>query len=301
MGWMSAICDAHKKKVDVKLLYNWVHRKFNQFGNQTSWRQDAVEKTSTQQREPSGPRLISLEIRRVGDKKLEWEQVPGRAAQENGKEMGLWPIEWGSICCSSVRSPTPSHTQPFNKVRGIFFLRTVSIVFIVSSLWFRMHMCLYSWSWMWLYSTPHGNESRLKVFICWDGSLYHTQAPCTVFFLRPLQKLLDTTSFVDRFTLRIANLAYNSPAQCQKPTYVPKPLQNCTHVFVQDLAKTHIQQPSYRGFFKVLKRHPNIFEVEIKKIHRILPWIGWNLLLWMLHRLAWTLQGLLYHNHHQTL
>ena len=27
---MSAICDAHKKKVDVELLYNSVHRKFNQ-------------------------------------------------------------------------------------------------------------------------------------------------------------------------------------------------------------------------------------------------------------------------------
>ena len=27
---MSAICDAHKKKVDGKLLYNSVHRKFNQ-------------------------------------------------------------------------------------------------------------------------------------------------------------------------------------------------------------------------------------------------------------------------------
>ena len=27
---MSAICDAHKKKVDVEQLYNSVHRKFNQ-------------------------------------------------------------------------------------------------------------------------------------------------------------------------------------------------------------------------------------------------------------------------------
>ena len=63
---MSAICDAHKKKVDVELLYNSVHRKFNQletrcgrksqhpvewslrplieqlqFGDQKSWREDA--------------------------------------------------------------------------------------------------------------------------------------------------------------------------------------------------------------------------------------------------------------------
>ena len=39
---MNAICDAHKKKVGVELLYNSVHRKF------ISWRSDAVEKTSTQ-------------------------------------------------------------------------------------------------------------------------------------------------------------------------------------------------------------------------------------------------------------
>ena len=30
MGWMSAIFDAHKKKVGIELLYNPVHRKFNQ-------------------------------------------------------------------------------------------------------------------------------------------------------------------------------------------------------------------------------------------------------------------------------
>ena len=38
---MSAICDAHKKKVDVEQSYNAVHRKFNQFGDQISWREDA--------------------------------------------------------------------------------------------------------------------------------------------------------------------------------------------------------------------------------------------------------------------
>ena len=51
------------------------------------------------------------------------------------------------------------------------------------------------------------------------------------FLLRPPQYLLDMTSFVDRLTLRMANLAYNSPAQCQRPTYMPKLLQTCTHVF----------------------------------------------------------------------
>ena len=98
-------------------------------GNSISWRQDAVEKASTQQREPSYPRLISLEIRWVGEKMLEWEhvperlgpQVPGWAAQENEKETRLWPIEWGSICCSSVWSPTPSHTQFFQIKWEVYF------------------------------------------------------------------------------------------------------------------------------------------------------------------------------------
>ena len=49
MGWMSAIRDAHEK-VSVELLYNWV-----KLGDQTSWWQDAVEKASTQQGDPSGP------------------------------------------------------------------------------------------------------------------------------------------------------------------------------------------------------------------------------------------------------
>ena len=62
-------------------------------GSSISWRSDAVEKTSTQR------------------------------AQENGKEMRLWLIEWGSICCSSVQSPTPSHTQPFQIKWEVYFSR----------------------------------------------------------------------------------------------------------------------------------------------------------------------------------
>ena len=51
----------HSKGVDVELLYNSVHRKFKQcFGDQTDWRQDEVEKSSTQQRAgPPGLRLNS--------------------------------------------------------------------------------------------------------------------------------------------------------------------------------------------------------------------------------------------------
>ena len=108
---MSAICDAHKKKVDDELLYNSVHRKFNQLeirwvGDQTSWGSDNLEIW----------RWIEEHVpERLGP------QVPGWTAQENGKETQLWPIEWGSLCCSSVRSPTPSHTQPFQIKWQVYF------------------------------------------------------------------------------------------------------------------------------------------------------------------------------------
>ena len=52
---------------------------------------------------------------------LEWGPSPREAPQENRKETLLWPEEWGSICCSSVRSPTPSHTQPFQIKWEVYF------------------------------------------------------------------------------------------------------------------------------------------------------------------------------------
>ncbi len=38
---MSAICDAHKKKVDVELLHNSVHRKFNEL-ERRYWNEEHV-------------------------------------------------------------------------------------------------------------------------------------------------------------------------------------------------------------------------------------------------------------------
>ena len=56
---MSAICNANKKKVDVELLYNSVHRKFNQLGIRRVGSKMQQGKTSTQQSGPPGPRLSS--------------------------------------------------------------------------------------------------------------------------------------------------------------------------------------------------------------------------------------------------
>ena len=92
-------CDAHKK-VGIELLYNSVKT-----GSQLVWRPDPlVTRCSRESQHPA-----------------EW--APGWAAQENGKETQLWPIEWGSICCSSVRSPTPSHTQTFQIKWEVYFSR----------------------------------------------------------------------------------------------------------------------------------------------------------------------------------
>ena len=100
-------------------------------GSSISWRQDAVEKASTQQCGPSGPRLSScswisdeLEIRYSRENQHSERlgpQASGWAAQENGKEMRSWPLEWGSICCSYVPSPTPFHTQPFQIKWEVYF------------------------------------------------------------------------------------------------------------------------------------------------------------------------------------
>ena len=131
---MSAICNAHKKKVGVELLYNSVHRKFYQLEIRCV--------RENQQPERLGP------------------QVSGCAAQENGKETLMAIRVVGSICCSSVPSPTPSNSKTFSNPFDLFQIKW-EIYFskerCLSSLLCRrydsacMHMCLYSWSW--LYNT----------------------------------------------------------------------------------------------------------------------------------------------------
>ena len=123
--WMSAIFDAHKKKVDIELSYYSVHRKFNRLETRCGREsQHPAEGTLW-------PPINQLRIRLVGDKILDWgsysrEAVspgPGWAAQENGKEtllairVGVNMLQFCSVANSL------SHTTLSNKVRGIFFLK----------------------------------------------------------------------------------------------------------------------------------------------------------------------------------
>ena len=122
---MSAICDAHKKKVDVELLYNSVHWKFNQletrcgkesqhpaegalrppinhFGDQTSRREDAGMRTCPREAGPLGLRLSS----------------PGE--RERNVVMAN-RVGWGQYVAVLFGLQLPLTHNSFNKVRGIFF------------------------------------------------------------------------------------------------------------------------------------------------------------------------------------
>ena len=115
------------------------------------------------------------------------QQASGWAVQENRKETRLWPIEWGSICCSSVRSPTPSHAQPFQIKWDVYFSKELCR----SSLLCRRYdsacicrciciMCLYSWSWSWwwLYNNiPFFLSFFLSFHLSTLSSFFHTLFP----------------------------------------------------------------------------------------------------------------------------
>ena len=173
---MSAICDAHKKKVGIKLLYNLVHRKFNQL-ERRCWNEDQIPE-------------------RLGS------QAPSWAAQENRKETLLWPEEWGSICCSSVPSPTPSHSKTFSnpfepfqiKWEVYFYKRTVSLIFIVSLLWFCMHMCMYS---------GHGYTMHsITVFLIILDNWESISAPTSLSTFKPSKLTMFTSnSWLGSFTV----------------------------------------------------------------------------------------------------
>ena len=116
-------------------------------GNLISWRQDAVEKASTQQSGPSGHRLSSyswrsddLGIRRVGDKMPEWGICPREAwpprprlsspgeRERNAvmtKRVGVNMLQFCSV------SNSLSHTTFSNKLRGIFSKNCVARLYCV--------------------------------------------------------------------------------------------------------------------------------------------------------------------------
>ena len=80
-------------------------------GNSISWRQDAVEKASTQQGGPSGPRLSScswrsgqLGIRRVGDKMRQWKPACREAGPPDPRLSSPGERERNAVIANRVRA-----------------------------------------------------------------------------------------------------------------------------------------------------------------------------------------------------
>ena len=91
-------------------------------------------------------------------------QAPGWAVQENENDTRLCPEGLGrSICCSSVRSPTPSHTQTFLIKWEVYFSkRTVSSLFFASVciLHIYVYICIYIMYWVYnIWSGRNGKET----------------------------------------------------------------------------------------------------------------------------------------------
>ena len=157
-------CDAHKKKVGVELLYNSVHRKFNPLGIRPVRRSDELEIRCG--RENQHPEMLG-------------PRAPIWAAQENRKEMWLWPIE--SICCSSVRSPTASHTQPFQIKWEVYFSKNC-VVRLYCVVIMILHASAYE------YTTHLTSHAFLKIgfeineFAKWKYSLNLLMSQYIIFF-----------------------------------------------------------------------------------------------------------------------
>ena len=109
MGWMSAICDAHKKKVVVELLYNSVHRKFRPVGDQISWREDAGMRNMSQR--GWAPRPPIEQPRRTGKKRCCGHKSGGNMLQfcsvSNSLSHTTFSIKWEvyfskELCRSSL-------------------------------------------------------------------------------------------------------------------------------------------------------------------------------------------------------
>ena len=118
-GWIRWRCDAHKKQVDVRQLYNPVP--------QTVW--------------VSWSQFVGVRVAvRGNENQLETEglgpQDPGWAAQQNEEEFCYDQRNLGSVCCSLFRLQLTSHTQPFcnpseNKVWEVYFSKKVSSFVII--------------------------------------------------------------------------------------------------------------------------------------------------------------------------
>lgn len=79
------------------------------------------------------------------------------------------------------------------------------------------------------------------------------------------KEVVNVTAFVDGLTANMTKIAYSSSGINKNTnTYVPKGLETCTHVFINDMARIHSLQQPYHGPFKVIERNEKFFKFLIK-------------------------------------
>ena len=94
----------------------------------------------------------------------------------------------GSICRSSVRSPTPSHTQTFQIKWEVYFLKKSSLVFIHCVNVYSA--CICRWIWIWPYKTVHdGLRAIIILNILWKNHLFQRNYEYTLVCLTTLWQL----------------------------------------------------------------------------------------------------------------
>ena len=121
MGWMSAIVTPTKRRWAWNYHITQWRQEVRKFRDQTRWWQDAVKKASTQQSGPPGLRLTS----------------PGKRERNA-------VLANRSVCCSSVQSPTPSHTQPFQIKWEVYFSKNcVARLYCVVVMILHAHVDVY--------------------------------------------------------------------------------------------------------------------------------------------------------------
>ena len=127
----------------IELLYNSVKTGSQWVEDKMSWRQGVIGKATTQQKGPSGPPI------EFGDQTSWWEDAGMRTCSreagppgprlsspgERERHTAMSRRAGGSICCSLCSvSNSLSHTQPFQiKWEVYFFLKKSSLVFITAS------------------------------------------------------------------------------------------------------------------------------------------------------------------------
>ena len=83
------------------------------------------------------------------------------------------------------------------------------------------------------------------------------------FFAQSSLDSLDPNNYVDRLRRYMSKLQATPTRSHTNRSYIPVDLQSCTHVFVRDDSIKAPLQPPYRGPFRILRRFPKYYTLDI--------------------------------------